>query len=82
MHGPYWFGLFKRPMITLYVTIIYEAMPPVFSVYELSAVPDIPQAYHPLIADIATGLLLQKEGDIEGKRGLALIMGALEGLKL
>jgi hypothetical protein len=82
LHGPYWFGLFKRPMITLYVTIIYEAMPPVLSVHELSAVPDIPQAYHPLIADIATGLLLQKEGDIEGKRGLALIMGALEGLKL
>jgi hypothetical protein len=80
MFGPYWFGLWKRPMTTLSVTLLYDAMPTQLTLSALTAIPDVDQVYHPLLADIATGLLLCKEGDPESGRGVTMIREALKSV--
>lgn len=74
--GSYWLGLYKRPITATTITIIYDAVPA-----QLLFDADIPQTqdvYHRVIAEIATGLLLIKEGEPQGSRGLQRIMGALQ----
>jgi hypothetical protein len=82
LHGAYWLGLWKRPMTTLTVSIMYDAIPEPLTLSSLAAEPDITQIYHPLIADIAAGLLVQKEGNPTGQRGLESIVMALKDVGL
>lgn len=76
MWGRYWLGLYKRPIDTTTFTVIYNAVP---TPLVLDAdVPDVQAAYHRDIAEIATGLLLAKEGDPQGVSGLRKILTALD----
>ena len=74
--GTYWIGLYRRPIVATTVTFIYDAVPKqlVFDADE----PQVQEVYHRVIAEIATGLLLIKEGSPQGERGLARIGDALD----
>lgn len=80
MHGPFWLGLYKRPMTTLTITVLYDAMPTPFVLTEPGTIPDISQTYHPILADIAAGLLLAKEGVPVGTRGLTRLVMAMKDI--
>ena len=73
--GTYWLGLYKRPITATTVTIIYDASPTQL-VFD-SDDPQVQDVYHRVIAEIATGLLLVKEGSPQGERGLKRIVVAL-----
>lgn len=74
--GTYWLGLYKRPITATTVTIIYGASPA--QLVSGSDTPQTQDVYHPVIAEIATGLLLVKEGSPQGERGLKRISEALQ----
>lgn len=77
-YGPYWLGIYKRPIGETTVTVVYDAAPA-----PLLADADVPQiqaVHHRVIADIAAGLLLAKEGEPQGVLGLQRVAEAL-GLK-
>ena len=73
--GTYWIGLYKRPVTATTITVIYDAVPAqlVFDTDE----PQVQAVYHNVIAEIAAGLLLVKEGNPQGEQGLKRIAGAL-----
>lgn len=77
--GTHWLGLYKRPVYAASVTVIYGAVPTPLNVDIPTGVPDIIGAYHPLLSDVATALVLAKEGGVEGQRALATIANALGG---
>ena len=73
--GAYWLGLYKRVVTETVLTVIFHAMP---APMENDAdTPDIDAVYHSVIAEVATGLLLVKEGQGEGERGVARVVKAL-----
>ncbi len=76
--GPYWLGLYQRPIASTTITIIYAAAPAPLDIGTLSGVPDIPAVYHPVIAEIAVGLLIMKEGNPQTARGLARIRAGMD----
>ena len=73
--GTYWIGLYKRPITATTITVIYDASPAqlIFDADE----PQVQDVYHRVIAEIATGLLLVKEGNPHGEQGLKRIAAAL-----
>ena len=73
--GTYWIGLYKRPITATTITVIYHAVPAqlVFDDDE----PQVQDVYHRVITEIATGLLLMKEGNPQGEQGLKRIATAL-----
>lgn len=73
--GTYWIGLYKRPITATTITVIYDGVPAqlVFDGDE----PQVQDVYHRVIAEIATGLLLVKEGNPQGERGLQRIAAVL-----
>ncbi len=73
MWGRYWLGIYKRPIASTTLTIIYRAAPAPLALASPTGVPDIPAVYHPVIAEIATGMLILKEGDPQTTRGMARI---------
>lgn len=73
--GTYWIGLYKRPIIATTITVIYDAVPAQLVVG--SDDPQTQDVYHRVIAEIATGLLLLKEGSPQGERGLKRIVETL-----
>lgn len=75
--GPHWLGLFRRPIATTTITLIFKATPTPLVFEVPTGVPDVAAVYHPVLAEIATGLLLLKEGGAESQRGLQRIMTAL-----
>ncbi len=75
--GQYWLGLHKRPIDTTTITVVYAATPTPLVLEVPTGVPDIPAVYHAIIAEVATGLLLMKEGDPQATRGLARLHAAL-----
>lgn len=77
MWGDVWLGVYKRPVADTTVTIVFDAAPVVLSVNNLSASPSVDDVYHAVIAEIATGLLLVKEGNPQGNLGLQRIVQAL-----
>ena len=81
LFGPFWFGLYRRPMDTLTLTLIYDAMPTKLVLEEEDALPDISSVYHPSLIDVAVGLLLQKEGAPETTRGMMRITETLKALQ-
>ena len=74
--GSYWIGLYKRPITATTITIIYDAIPAQLVID--SDEPQTQDVYHRVIAEIATGLLLLKEGNPQGERGLKRIVDALQ----
>ncbi len=76
--GPYWLGLYERPIASTTITILYAAAPAPLVITSLSASPDIAAVYHPVIAEIATGLLIMKEGNPQTARGLARIRSGID----
>src|SRR5262245_54457480 len=77
--GPFWFGVYARPMVDIQVTLLYDAMPTPMVLP--SDLPDVSAIYHNLLVDIAAGLLLMKEGTPESTRGIARVLGALKGVQ-
>lgn len=75
--GTNWFGLYRRPTNDAVVTLLFDAVPDPLSVDTPTGEPAVISAYHPLLADIATGLVLVKEGATEGERGVTLIQESL-----
>jgi len=73
--GPYWLGLYRRPIDTTTVTVIYDAAPVVLTLG--TDTPQVQDVYHRVIADVATGLLLVKEGAPQGAHGVTRIVEAL-----
>ncbi len=74
--GTYWIGLYKRPITTTTITIIYDAVPAQL-LFDMDN-PQTQDVYHRRIAEIATGLLLVKEGNPQGERGLKRVADALQ----
>lgn len=74
--GPIWLGLYKRPIDTTTITMIYDATPAPLVVP--TDTPQVQDVYHRVIAEIATGLLLVKEGNPQGALGVQRIAQALE----
>ncbi len=77
MWGQYFLGVYKRPIAATTLTIIYSAAPAPLALAAPTGIPDIPAVYHPVIAEIATGLLIMKEGAPQTERGLARIKAGL-----
>lgn len=73
----YWLGLYKRPMQATTITVVFDATPLSLFHQGLDAIPDIQEAYHTVIAAVATGILLLKEGVPQGAQGVQHIMMAL-----
>lgn len=74
--GPYWIGLYKRPITATTITVIFDVVPA-----QLVSDGDTPQTqdvYHRVIAEIAAGLAVIKEGVPTGERGLAHVAQALK----
>lgn len=76
--GRVWFGVYKRPVVDTTVTIIFESMPVVLDINNLTASPSVQDVYHTTIAEVAAGLLVVKEGTPDGARGLQKIVEALQ----
>ena len=74
--GTYWLGLYKRPITATTVTVIFESVPAQLVID--SDEPQVQDVYHRVIAEIATGFLLLKEGEPQGGRGLKRIAEALQ----
>lgn len=75
--GTHWLGLYKRPLTDVTITLVYDALPTAMNVDLPNVEPAVMAAYHPVIADIAAGLLTVKEGTPEAERGLARVQAAL-----
>lgn len=75
IHSRYWMGLYKRPIAETTITIIFEAMP--VALVNDADVPQVQEAWHRAIADIAMGLLIVKEGNPQAALGLARVLEAL-----
>lgn len=74
-YGPYWLGLYKRPIGETTVTVVYDAAPAPLLADD--NVPDVQEVHHRTIADIAAGVLLAKEGEPQGTLGIQRIAEAL-----
>lgn len=79
--GPYWLGLYQRPVASTTITIVYTAAPAPLVIGSLAALPDIPAVYHPVIAEIATGLLIMKEGNPQTARGMTRIKAGMDFIR-
>lgn len=77
LHGP-WLGLYKRPVADTTITLMFDAIPKPLVLEESGQIPDIQDVYHAVMAEIAVGLLLVKEGLPDGARGLQRITQALQ----
>jgi len=77
MWGDVWLGIYKRPVVDTTITLVFDALPLQLSIDALSAMPSIDEVYHAVIAEIATGLLLIKEGNPQGNLGLQRVVQAL-----
>jgi hypothetical protein len=75
LHGGVWLGLYKRPVAATTVTVIFDATPN--PLVNDADIPQVQEVYHRVIADIAFGLLLVKEGIPQGAQGLRVITEAL-----
>lgn len=73
MWGQYFLGVYKRPIASTTLTIVYSAAPAPLALATPTGVPAIPAVYHPVIAEIATGLLITKEGDPQTTRGMTRV---------
>lgn len=75
--GDHWFGVYKRPRVTTSLTVVHAALPAPFAVTDLtlnpSPTPQLAVSQHPLIADVATGLLLFKESAAQIERAQVLL---------
>ena len=72
LHGRVWLGVYKRPIAATTITVIYDAAP--MPLINDADIPQVVAAYHRVIAEIAFGLLIVKEGN---QYGLSIIVGAL-----
>lgn len=77
--GEYWMGLYRRPIDTTTVTVIFDAVP--VPLVNDTDTPDVQASVHRDIAEIAAGLLLAKEGAPDGVRGIIKATEAV-GLRL
>jgi len=75
--GKLWMGLYRRPVDTVTVTVMFDAIPAPLSADNLAASPSVQDTYHTVLAEVAAGILLIKEGSPEGERGLGRITQAL-----
>ena len=72
LHGSVWLGLYPRPVVATTITVVFDAAP--HPLVDDADVPQVDSVYHRVIADIAFGLLLVKEGN---QRSLNLLVSAL-----
>lgn len=73
--GPLWLGLYRRPIAATTITVIFDAAPN--PLVNDNDTPQVQEVYHRIIAEIAFGLLLVKEGNPQGVQGLRIIYEAL-----
>jgi hypothetical protein len=76
--GRLWLGLVRRPVAETTLTLMGTAIPRPLVLEEVDSEPEVVRAYHPVIAEIATGLLLVKEGDPAAQLGQQRITHALQ----
>lgn len=76
-HGRDWIGIYKRPTADRALTLIYRAIPTAFTTNTMSDSPAFAEVWHPLIADIATALLLIKEGETQTAKARQMLTVAL-----
>src|SRR3990167_1320978 len=76
-HGRDWVGIYKRPTADRALTLIFRAIPTAFTTNTMSDSPAFAEVWHPLIADIATGLLLIKEGETQTAKARQMLSTAL-----
>ena len=72
-HGREWMGVYKRPTADRTLTLIYRAIPTAFTTGTMDASPVFADVWHPLIADVATALLLIKEGETQIQKAQGIL---------
>lgn len=72
LHGSVWLGMYPRPIAATTITVVFDAAP--HPLLANSDVPQVDSVYHRVMADIAFGLLLVKEGN---QRSITLLVSAL-----
>ena len=70
-------GVYPRPSATTTITVLTTSLPTPFSMADLAQESEIQASNHPLIADVATGLLLIREGTLESAKGLQMLQSVL-----
>lgn len=76
-HGKTLIGLWPRPTTSTTVTAVVNSLPTPFDVNNLEAESDIAASNHGFLSDVATGLLLLREGTLEGEKGVQMFQRAL-----
>ena len=73
LHGRHWLIVYKRPQAERTLTLIYRAIPTAFTDVNLGDSPAFAEAWHPLVADLGTALLLLKEGSTQVEKALGML---------
>jgi len=72
-YGRFWLVFYKRPVQSETITLVYRGVPTAFTTTSLASSPDVQTSYHPLLAEIATALLLCKEGITETDKAVRIL---------
>lgn len=73
LHGRHWLAVYKRPQADRTLTLVYRAIPTAFTANTMSNTPELAEAWHPVIADVGTALLLLKEGSTQVEKALGTL---------
>ena len=76
LHGRFLLILYKRPEADRTITLIFRAMPTAFDINTMEQSPAFAETEHPLIVDVATALLLLKEGQVQTEKAQSLLREA------
>lgn len=81
-HGHTLLGVWPLPTSDTPLTLLTTSLPTPFDVNRLEQVPDLQESNHPFLADVGAGLLLLREGTIEGEKGLQMLAQVLPAAML
>lgn len=76
LHGRFLLILYKRPEADRTITLVFRAIPTAFSVATMGESPAFAAVWHPLIVDVATALLLIKEGATQVEKARSVLTEA------
>jgi hypothetical protein len=82
VHGTTILGVYPRPTMETVVTAIHTVMPAPFTLDTLSQECALQPSNHSMVSAMAAGLLLLREGAVEGQKGMQMLAKVLPGALL
>lgn len=70
-------GVFPRPSSDTVITIMTTTLPTEYTMNTLMAECELQPSSHQVVVDVATGLMLLREGTVEGQKGVAMLAQVL-----